>query len=197
MDIGGIFLTNGWDHTMRQSAAKHFNLNYDEMEERHEFINYVFEIANVTLDEYLDTVVFYKPREFSREGFKEFMFAQSKELPDMLAWTKQWKKKTNLPVFALSNESLEINNFRIRKFGLHEVFDGFISSCYVGLRKPDPHIYKLAMKIGSVSPEECIYFEDRQMQVTAAEKLGMNAIKHNSFLESKKILKKLNEHHGK
>ena len=197
MDIGGVFLTNGWDHNSRQDAAKKFDLDYDQMSERHEFINYVFEIGEVTIDEYLDTVIFYEPRDFSKEDFKRFMFAQSVELPEMLPYVKQWKKQTQLAVFALSNESLEINNYRIEKFRLHKVFDGFFSSCYVGLRKPDPRIYKRAMTIAGVGPKECIYFEDRQMQVEAAQKLGMNAVKHTDFEKTKRILEKLKNNNGK
>ncbi len=191
MDIGGVLLNNGWGHESRQKAAKLFGFNYEEMNVLHNFIYNVFEIGDISLDEYLDTVVFHVPRDFSRTDFKNFMYAESVELPNMLAWAKNWKKSTELPVFALSNESREINAHRINTFGLHDLFDGFFSSCYLGLRKPNPKIFQTAMEIVQAKPQECIYFDDRLMLVNAAKKLGINGIHHQSFEATKKIIESL------
>lgn len=188
MDIGGVLLTNGWDHESREKASKIFGFDYKEMNILHNFIYNVFEIGSITLDEYLDTVLFHKERDFSKDDFKQFMFAESVELPEMLQWTKSWKKKTDLAVFALSNENKELNDFRIQTFNLHELFDGFFSSCYLGMRKPDPKIYTTAMEIAQVKPNECVYFDDRPMLVNAAKKLGMNSILHHNFETSRTIL---------
>ncbi len=198
MDIGGVLLNNGWGHESRQKAAKVFGFDYEEMNVLHNFIYNVFEIGDVSLDDYLDTVVFHVPRDFTRAEFKNFMYAESVELPGMLAWTKNWKKSVDLPVFALSNESREINAYRIATFGLHELFDGFFSSCYLGLRKPNPKIFRTAMEIVQAKPEECIYFDDRLMLVNAAKKLGINGIHHQSFEASKKIIEEItkNQNHG-
>lgn len=190
-DIGGVLLTNGWDHHSREKAAKVFNFDYDEMNILHNFIYNVFEIGNISLDEYLNTTVFHKERDFSKEDFKNFMFQQSAELPELLQWLKTWKQQTDLPVFALNNESRELNDFRIKTFNLHHVFDGFFSSCYVGVRKPDPLIFKRAIEIVQVLPEECIYFDDRPMLVNAAKKLGMNSILHQNLETTKEILENL------
>lgn len=197
-DIGGVLLSNGWGHESRQKAAKVFELDYDELNELHNFIYDVFEIGSITLDEYLDTVVFYCPRNFTKAEFKDFMFAQSVELPNLLAWLKTWKKQIQLPVFALSNESRELNEYRISTFGLHDVFDGFFSSCYVGIRKPDPRIFKKAMEIVQVAPGECIYFDDRPMLVHAAKKLGINGVLHENYNNTTKFLENLKrkqQHH--
>lgn len=188
MDIGGVMLTNGWDHEVREKAARIFGFDYDEMNILHNFIYNVFEIGSISLDEYLDTVLFHQPRHFSKADFKQFMFDQSAELPQMLAWLKTWKRETDLPVFALSNENEELNDYRIQKFKLHELFDGFFSSCYLGYRKPDPRIFKTALQITQVKPDECIYFDDRSMLVHAAKKLGMNSVLHQDFETTKNIL---------
>ena len=180
-DIGGVLLSNGWAHESRQKAAEVFGFDYEEMNTLHNFIYNVFEIGSITLDEYLDTVVFYCPRNFTRAEFKDFMYAQSTELPKLLAWLKTWKTHTPLPVFALSNESRELNDYRIATFGLHDLFDGFFSSCYLGIRKPDPRIFHKAMEIVQAAPGECIYFEDRPMLVNAANRFGMNAILHQDY----------------
>lgn len=188
MDIGGVLLTNGWDHESRIKAAEVFGFDYTEMNILHNFIYNVFEIGSISLDEYLDTILFNQPRDFLKEDFKEFMFDRSVELPQFLDWSKSWKKQTDLAVFALSNENEELNDYRIKKFKLHDLFDGFFSSCYLGMRKPDPRIYKTAMEIAQVKPDECVYFDDRPMLVQAAKKLGMNSILHQDFETSKNIL---------
>lgn len=192
LDIGGVLLTNGWGHESRQKAAKTFGFAYEEMEALHHLIYYIFEIGSISLDEYLDTILFYRPRDFTKEEFIQFMYTQSQELPEMLAWLKSWKKKTNLPVFALSNENLELNDYRIHTFKLHELFDGFFSSCYLGYRKPDPHIYKIALQIAGVTAFESIYFDDRPMLIHAAKKLGINAVLHKKFDITKRIIENLN-----
>jgi len=188
MDIGGVLLTNGWDHESREKASKVFDFDFTEMNILHNFIYNVFEIGSISLDEYLDTVLFHQPRNFSKADFKQFMFKESVELPKMLEWSKSWKKQIDLPVFALSNENKELNDYRIKTFNLHELFDGFFSSCYLKMRKPDPGIYKTAMEIAQVKPDECLYFDDRPMLVHAAKKLGMNTILHEDFETSKNIL---------
>lgn len=197
MDIGGVLLTNGWGHESRQKAARVFDFDYEEMNTLHNFIYNIFEIGSISLDEYLDTVVFHCPRNFTKTKFKEFMHAQSVELPDMLSWIKSWKKRTELSVYALSNENRELNDFRIKTFQLHEVFDGFFSSCYLGFRKPDPRIYEKALEIVQVSAEQSIYFDDRPMLVNAATKLKINAVQHRKFEETKSILENLpqKQHH--
>lgn len=188
LDIGGVMLTNAWGHESRQKAAKVFGFDYNEMDILHNFIYNVYEIGSISLDEYLDTTVFHCHRDFTKAEFKEFMYAQSLELPKMLPWLKSWKKETDLPVFALSNENRELNDYRIHTFNLHELFDGFFSSCYVGYRKPDPRIYKTALEITQIRPEECVYFDDRPMLVEAAKKLEMNGIQHQKFETTKSIL---------
>ena len=191
LDIGGVFLSNGWGHEARQKAAQAFNLDYGEMDMLHHFIFNVYEINHITLDDYLNTVVFNHPRSFSKEDFKAFMFAQSVELPDMLQWFKEWKQDCGFRVISINNEGKDLNDFRVKKFGLHQCFDAFVSSCVVGMRKPDPGIWSLAMGIAQVSPEECIYFDDRLMLVHAAKRSGIRSFHHQNFLTTKKILEGL------
>jgi putative hydrolase of the HAD superfamily len=190
-DIGGILLTNGWGHESRRKACEKFNINNAEVDALHNFIFNVYEIGRITLDEYLDTVVFNHPRDFPREDFKEFMFSQSQELPEMLHWLKEWKKDSGYRIISINNEGRELNEYRIKKFKLHDCFDAFISSCEVKMRKPDPGIFQLAMGIAQVPPEQCIYFDDRIMLVHAARKLGIRAMHHTSPASTIEILEKL------
>lgn len=190
-DVGGVLLNNGWGHQSRQEAARVFGIDYSEMEVLHSFIFNVYEIGKITLDDYLDTVVFNHPRSFTKEDFKTFMFAQSEELPGLLQWIKDWKRNCGFRIISVNNEGRELNEYRIKKFGLHDCFDAFVSSCEVGMRKPDPGIFKLAMGIAQVTPDECIYFDDRIMLAQAAQKLGIRAIHHQDFLSTKQILEEV------
>ena len=191
-DIGGVLLTNGWGHESRMAAAKKFNIDYGEMDILHDFIFNVYEMGKISLDDYLDTVVFREKRNFSREEFKEFMYAQSVELPGTLSWFIKWKKEhENVKVISMNNEPRDLNQYRIKKFKLHDFFDAFITSCEVGMRKPDPGIYLLGLGIAQAKPEECVYFDDRIMLVEAAKKLGIKAYHHTDFESTKKIVESL------
>ena len=190
-DIGGVLLSNGWGHESRAEASRKFNLKQDEFEVLHHFIFNIYEIGSISLDDYLDTVVFNHNRKFCKEEFKDFVFSQSVELPYFLSWLIEWKKDCGFSVFSLNNEGKELNAYRIEKFELHQCFDGFISSCDVGMRKPDPRIYQLATSIAQTKPEERAYFDDRLMLVNTANKYGIQSFHHESFAKTKEILEKL------
>ncbi len=83
LDIGGVLLSDGWDHNARKRAATKFNLEVSEMETRHHLIFDTYEEGKVTMDEYLDIVVSYKERSFTRPEFRSFLFAQTEPLSDI------------------------------------------------------------------------------------------------------------------
>src|SRR5690554_1847432 len=192
LDVGGVLLNNGWGHDSRRAACEKFNLNHDEFEVLHDFVFNLYEVGKITLDEYIETTIFNHPRTFTKKEVKSFMFSQSVLLPNMLQWLIEWKKKHRIPIFSLNNEGKELNDYRIEKFGLHRCFDGFVSSCEVGMRKPDPGIYKLATGIVHVDPHECVYFDDRLMLVNAAAKHGIHSFHHQSFENTKQIFDSFN-----
>jgi putative hydrolase of the HAD superfamily len=188
LDIGGVLLTNGWDHNMRQRAARLFGLDYAEMNERHHLTFDTYEEGKLTLDTYLDRVVFYKERSFSCQDFKDFMFAQSQPYPEMIELIRDLKARYGLKVAAVSNEGRELTVYRIEQFGLGEFIDFFISSCFVHYRKPDEDIYRIALDIAQVSPDEVVYIEDRAMFVQVARGLGLQGIQHTDFESTRDAL---------
>lgn len=191
-DIGGVLLSNGWGNESRKLACEKFGLNYEEVNELHNFIFNVYEIGSITLDEYLDRVIFTQPRDFTREDFKAFIYSRSVELPT-LQWLKEWKRDCGFRVISVNNEGKELNDYRVKKFKLHEFFDAFVSSCEVRMRKPDPGIWQLALGIAQASPDQCVYFDDRIMFVHAAQRLGIRAFQHTDLESTKKILQQLKE----
>lgn len=188
-DIGGVILSNGWDHKSRKKASEVFNFDYEEMNLRHTFIFNTYEIGKVSLDHYLDVAVFFKARSFTKSDFVDFMYAQSQELPNMLPFLAEWRQAhPEVKIISINNEPRDLNQYRIEKFQLHRVFDAFISSCEVGLRKPDPDIFKLAVGIAQSQSSACLYFDDREMMVKSALSTGINAHLHESFEKTKGIL---------
>lgn len=192
LDIGGVLLSNGWGKESRLRAAQQFRLDFQEMNERHNIIFNLFESGKMDLDEYLETAVFNRPRNFSIEEFKRFMYAQSLQLPAFLPWLGGWKKKKGLKIISIHNEGKELNDYRVNKFGLTDYFDAFISSCETGMCKPNRGLYELALAVAHTPPEKCIYFDDTLVHVEAARKMGIKAFHHQSFEETKKILKEVN-----
>ena len=178
LDIGGVLLTDGWDHLARRRAAKNFELEWAEMENRHHLTVEVFEEGKMTLTEYLSLVVFHQKRNFTRIQFRRYMFAQSKALPEMLAFVARLKQKMNLKIAIVSNESRELNAYRIAKFKLDKLADSFISSSFVHLRKPDLAIFRLALDIAQVQPSQAVFIDNTAMFVQLAESLGMKGILH-------------------
>ncbi len=190
-DIGGVILTNGWDHHGRNRAIEKFNLDKEEVNERHHLTYDTYELGKIDLATYLKRTVFYKKRDFTVKQFKDFMFAQSQALPDMINFIKELKVKNNLRTLAVSNEAKEVNNYRIKKFKLKEIIDGFISSSFVNMRKPDVEIFKMALDISQYEPGEVVYLEDRMMFVEVANSLGINGIHHTDLESTKLKLQKL------
>jgi putative hydrolase of the HAD superfamily len=181
LDVGGVLLTNGWDRSMRKRAAETFKLDYAEMDERHHLTFDTYEEGKLSLDEYLNRVVFYQDRPFSGEEFKAFMFAQSQPYPQMIELVRGLKRSHGVKVAVVSNEGRELTVHRIQKFGLTEFVDFFIASCFVHFRKPDADIYRIALDIGQVSPERVVYIEDRIMFVEVAQSLGIRGIHHTDY----------------
>ena len=181
LDIGGVLLTNGWDHLARKRAATNFKLEWAEMEDRHGLNFAIFEEDKLTLEEYLSRTVFYEERPFTRKQFREFMFAQSQAFPEMIELISKLKAKYGLKIVVVSNEGRELNTYRIRKFKLDELVDFFVSSCFVHLRKPDVDIFQLALDIAQVPTEQIIYIENTLMFAQIAEDFGIRSILHTDY----------------
>ncbi|HTC48174.1 MAG TPA: HAD family phosphatase [Candidatus Aquilonibacter sp.] len=190
-DVGGVLLTNAWDHTERAEALEHFHLDEKEFNAQHEPLVSPFERGKMSLDEYLDRTVFYEERPFSRDEFRDYMFSLSQPKPDILAFARALADSGKYFLSTLNNESRELNQNRIDKFGLREIFRLFVSSCFVGLRKPENDIYKLALDITQFPPEECCFIDDRAQNLEPAAGLGMKTIQMQNFDQLRQDLAKI------
>ena len=181
LDIGGVLLTDGWNRDSRAEASKVFQIDANEMQERHHINFSTYELGKMTLDTYLDRVIFYEPRAFSKEAFKTFMLQQSQPYPEMISLFTNLKKKYGLRIGVISNEGRELNEYRIEKFKLNECIDFFISSSIVHLTKPDIDIFNLALDIARVRAEDSIYVDNQPMFVEIGETIGMHGIHHTDY----------------
>ena len=176
-DVGGVLLSNAWDRVERTQALAKFGLDQDEFHDRHEMVVSSFERGKLTLDEYLDRVIFYRTRPFSKEQFKNYMFSLSKPKQDILDMAAVLSRSNRYLMGTINNESKEINSYRIETFHLRQIFSIFVSSCFVGLRKPEPDIYRVALEVTQKSADQCCFIDDRGINLEGAERLGIHTIR--------------------
>ncbi len=177
-DIGGVILTNGWDHNSRKDAVETFNLDAEDFRDRHDLSFPAFDAGQITLDQYLDQTLFYRPRPFTREEFTAFMFAQSKEYPETRAVLSAVARTGKYYVASINNEPRELNDYRIEAFGLRREFEAFFSSCYLSARKPEETIYRIALEVSHRPPENCVFVDDRPLNLENPRRLGMQVVHH-------------------
>lgn len=176
-DVGGVLLSNAWDREQRQRTLQHFDLDEVEFDDRHEMLVSSLERGKISLQEYLERTIFYRTRPFTQEVFTEFMFSLSQPDTETLRLAGELGRSGKYLMSTINNESKELNLFRIQTFGLREIFSLFVSSCFVGLRKPEEGIYRLALEITQRPPEECCFIDDRPLNLDCASKLGMHVIR--------------------
>ncbi len=177
-DIGGVLLSNGWDRDQRAKLVEQFALDPEDFGERHKLIVPELEAGRLTLDAYLDQTIFFQRRPFSHEDFVQALFAQSQPHPDTLVLARKLAGLGQVRMYSLNNESRELNAHRIETFKLNDFLLGFFSSCYLGMTKPSPLIYKLALDLAHVAPGEAVMIDDRIQNVEAARRVGMHAVQY-------------------
>ena len=177
-DVGGVLLTNGWDHRERAAAVTQFHLDPESFEAHHLSVVDAWERGVLDVNAYLDAAVFFEPRPFSREDFFAFILTQSQLLPGGALGIVRELAASNLCMLgALNNEARETNDYRFAQFGLRSCFQVAFSSCYVGLRKPDPAIYRRALDILGAPPSRVLFIDDRSENAAAAAAVGMETIR--------------------
>ena len=187
-DLGGVLLTNGWDRALRQKTAAQFGIDYAEMDERHHLTYDTYESGKMGLATYLDRIIFYEPRGFSRQDVIDFILGEARAFPDMIGLVRELKSRHGIKVAVVSNEGREVTADRIERFGLAEFVDFFIVSSYVHFRKPDEDIFRIALDIAQADPARTAYIEDRHMFVEVAASLGLRAIWHRGFDSTRSAL---------
>ena len=176
-DVGGVLLTNGWDHCERADVLAKFGLDKAAFEARHAKANDAWERDLLTAREYLDATVFYEPRNFTPDDFLQALFEQSVPLQDgALGILQELAASGKWMLGSLNNEAREPNDYRFQRYGLREYFDVAFSSCYVGLRKPEAAIYRRAVDVLGRPAERILFIDDRRENAAGAAAVGMKTI---------------------
>ena len=174
-DIGGVLGTNGWDREQRRAAATHFSIDPESLDRRHKEVVAAWEEGRMPWDEYLDFTVFHDARPFGRDEFKQFVLALSQPFEQSVAAARRLREQGTL-IYTLNNESDELNRHRIARFGLAPIVHGFLSSCWLGVRKPARAIYERALAITSADPASSLFVDDREQNLSPAHALGMRTM---------------------
>ena len=190
-DIGGVVLTNGWDHNARMEAVQTFGLDWEEFRERHDLSFPAFDAGQITLNQYLDRTLFYRTRSFSKEEFTAFMFAQSREYPETRAVLSDAARTGKYYVASINNEPRELNDYRIEAFNLRKDFQAFFSSCYLNARKPEETIYRIALEVSQRPPANSVFIDDRPLNLENPRRLGMNVVHHQNAKQLRSDLQAL------
>ena len=178
-DIGGVLLTNGWDHEERAHVLAQFAIDRDEYEARHPGPNDLWEKGELSDDDFMKQTVFFKPRSFTPQQFLQAVREQSQWLPGGAKNViTALRTHSGLKMAMLNNESGPLNDYRIDTFGLTQFFDGFFCSAYIGMRKPDPRMFRTGAELLHQKPEHCAFIDDRENNCAAAAEVGMHAIQY-------------------
>ena len=192
-DIGGVLLTDGWGHDSRRAAAAKFGLDWEEYTDRHEKVAHAIETNRLTLEQYLDRTIFFRARDFTRDEFREFIFAQSEELPESIKIVEQLAASRKYFLATINNEILELNLYRLEHFRLRKYFQVFFSSCFLGLRKPDEAIYRLVLHVTQRSANECVFIDDREVNLECPRELGLRTIRFQNATQLRSELRQLGD----
>jgi len=187
-DIGGVLGTNGWDTGERKHAVERFHLDAEDFERRHHEVVGAWEVSKIGIDEYLEMTIFFCPRDFTRDEFKKFIFDQSVPFPDSIAVAREISLLDRFTMMTLNNEAAELNCYRIEKFGLGPIFTAFMSSCWLGTRKPVRRIYSDALNIAQAKPAKTLFIDDREVNLVPARELGMQTLHFESAAQIRRDL---------
>lgn len=190
-DIGGVLGSNGWDREQRDRAVERFKLDPQDFQCRHEEVISEWEEGRITIDEYLYITVFWAPRTFSREEFIDFMYSQSVPDEGVVSIARALTGHARYTLMTLNNEADELNRYRIEKFGISEIFEAFLSSCWLGVRKPTRKFYERGLGIAQARPASSLFIDDRQQNITTASALGMNVVLFTSAAQLRSDLERL------
>ena len=193
-DIGGVLGSNGWDREQRAAAAQHFGLDVTEVEDRHGEAVAMLEQGRMPLDEYLRCTVFHRPRPFEPTAFKAFMLAQSTPFPETIDLARALARTGRYRLMTINNEAAELNQYRLERFGLRDIFITFFSSCWVGILKPARRIYEVALAMSQAEAEGSVFIDDRERNLEPARALGMRTIRFTDALGLRQELAAMGVH---
>ena len=168
-DIGGIF----FDDKCRELHEKY---GIDAEEHKRILSEISFRdclLGKIRVRDYIEKFRETEYYEFAKEALGPENYRNS--LPPIQETIELIPKLGEYNLYLLSNNTLESSEYF---YGLvpEKYFSGHIFSFEEHLVKPDPEIYKLLLKRYGLEASECVFFDDKERNIVAAEKVGITGV---------------------
>jgi putative hydrolase of the HAD superfamily len=110
------------------------------------------------------------------DAFNSIIANLNLELIEVIRTIRQFNK---IRIICMSNiNSSHWNYLKKQKWDIWELFDEFILSHEIQMTKPDPNIFKYAIKKEGCKPQEILFIDDGMNNVRAASELGIKGIRY-------------------
>lgn len=181
-DLGGVVFTNGTQKFISRLARRY---PYPR-EKIAQIVNgqmaTLYREAKITRDQFWDYVFKNLDLKETADKLEREWFANYKLVPETKKLIQELSKKYK--IFCLSDSFKERIAWLDQKYNFLSWFDGGVFSFAVGARKPNPLIFKVALKKARAKQEEVIFIDDKLKNIKAAEKLSIKTI---LFVSPKKL----------
>lgn len=124
---------------------------------------------------------------FSETEFWNYWFKAEKESDEMIQYASKLHSR-GIKIIILSNNFKERAEYYGHYTWMHEVVDRAYFSWQTGFVKPDIRAWKLILSENDLKPENCIYFDDQEKNLLAAEEVGIKSYIFTNELDLKNII---------
>ena len=190
-DLGGVMLKLDPGRACRKLAKIPYKLEYGEMgwftpERTHKLMD----SGKITRRQVYELLI----KNLALKGLTQRQFEEAfgNVFTNNLPVQRIMKKLSEKYSMALLSNTNPIHFDYVRKnFTIIRIFSYKILSYKEGFVKPQKQIFKIALKKLRRKPSECIFVDDKLANVTAARKMGINAIQYKTAPKLRSELRKL------
>src|SRR5437763_6550754 len=184
-DFGGV-LTNplweafaGWNDRVGADPGVLGQALQAAAEQLGEHPLYKLEKGHMSETEFVAAIQAHLPDGIELVGFREIYFSHLHPNEPMIELMRELRER-GMRMALLTNNVREWEPLWRAKLPVDEIFEVVVDSAFVGMRKPEPDIYRLTLeRMGDgVTPEECVFVDDVDVNCDAARALGMHAVRY-------------------
>lgn len=192
-DLGNVLTSNDWhvkNQVLEKAFATIFHTTVEDLERGFQAAWDKFEMGHIDEDQFwnllLRTAGLADP---DVEQAKQLWRQHQKVDPQMLNLIQTLRLKYKIGI--LSNIPKEWLAFKMHTLKLIHYVDSVTDSSSVGIAKPNPKIYKVALDRNHAQPEETVFIDDKERNLIPARQLGMQTILFTDFEGYKKSLQEM------
>jgi putative hydrolase of the HAD superfamily len=139
---------------------------------------FVLERGEITEAEFRDRIEPHLENGFDLARLRALYFERLDPNRDMIEFIRHLRRRGVRAALLTNNVREWEPLWRAKLPEIDELFELVVDSAFVGLRKPDPGIYELTLeRLGGISPEQCVFVDDLDVNCEAARALGMAAVR--------------------